>query len=136
MENDKNYQITLNKGVTGHSSLDISDYDRPKYQIKDCVQIVNSILTENDRYNQCFLLHSAVPCEPDVQNKIQILNGNDETTFKADTAIVHCISADAKMWEGFAETICRAVRGRQEYCQKTIWSSAVPNWDPESNSFM
>ena len=54
-------QITLNKGVIGYSSLVISDYDRPKYQIKDCIQMVNSILTENDQYNGCFLLYSTVP---------------------------------------------------------------------------
>ena len=70
MENNKNHQITLNKGVIGYSSLDISDYDRPKYQIKDCMQMVNSILTENDRYNQYFLLRSTFPREPDFQDKI------------------------------------------------------------------
>ena len=48
MENNRNHQITLIKGVNGYSSLDISDYDRPNYQIKDRVQMVNSILTEND----------------------------------------------------------------------------------------
>ena len=52
MENYRNHQITLNKGVIGYSSLDISDYDRPEYQITDCVQIVKSILTENDQYNE------------------------------------------------------------------------------------
>ena len=54
MENNRNHQITLNKGVIGYSSLDISDRDRPKYQIRDCVQMVNSILTENDQYNEMF----------------------------------------------------------------------------------
>ena len=81
MENNRYNQITLNKGVIGYSSLDISDYDRPKYQIKDWVQMVNSIFTENDQYNECYLLHSKVPCEPDLQDKINILNGNEETIF-------------------------------------------------------
>ena len=49
MENNKNHQITLNKGVIGYSSLDISDRERPKYQIRDCVKMVNSILMENDQ---------------------------------------------------------------------------------------
>ena len=80
--------------------------------------MVNSILTGNDQYNEWFLLHSTVTCEPDLQDKIQILNGNDETTFQANTAITHCISADAKMSKGFAETICRKVNGLQEYCHK------------------
>ena len=78
MENNGNHQITLDKGVVGYSSLNTADRDRPKYQIRDCIQIVNSILTENDQYNECFLLHSTVPCEPDLQDRIQILNGNDK----------------------------------------------------------
>ena len=136
MENNRNHQITLNKGVIGYSPLDISDYDRPKYQIKDCIQMVNSILTENDQYNECFLLHCTVPCEPDMQDKIQILN--DETIIQANTAIAHCISADAKMSKGFAETICRRVNGLQKFCRKakTNVGSALPYWHPESNNFI
>ena len=68
MENNRNHQITLIKGVIGYSSLDVSDYDRPKGQIKDCVQIVNSILAEKNQNNDGFLLHSTIPCEPDMQD--------------------------------------------------------------------
>ena len=96
MENNRDHQITLNKGVIGYSSLDILDNDRRKNQIKDCVQMVNSILTENDQYNECFLLHSTVPYQPNLQ---------------ANTTIALCISADAGMSKGFAETICRRVNG-------------------------
>ena len=67
--------------------------------------MVNSILTANNHNNECFLLQFTVPCEPDLQDKIQILSGNEETIFQVNTAIVHCNSADAKMSEGFAETI-------------------------------
>ena len=138
MENNRNHKKTLNKGVNGYSSLDVSDRDRPKYQIRDCVQMVNSILTENNQYSECFLLHSTVPCEPDLQDKIQVLNGNNETIFQANTAIAHCNSADAKMSKGFAETICRRVNGLQEFCRraKTTVGSALPYWDPESNNFI
>ena len=75
--------------------------------------MVNSIPTEKDQYNE-FLLHSTIPCEPDTQDKIQILNGNNETIFQANTAIAHCISADAKLSKRFAETFCRTVNGLQE----------------------
>ena len=100
--------------------------------------MVNSLLTENDQYNECFLLHSTVPCEPDQRVKVLILNGNDETIFQANTAIAHCISADAKMSKGFAETICHRVNGPQEYCRKTkpTVGSIIPYWDPESNNFI
>ena len=138
MENKRNHQITLNKGVTGYSSLDISDRDRSKYQIRDCIQMVNSILTENDQYTECFLLHSTVPCERDLQDKIQILNRNDETICQANTAIAQCISADAKMSKGFAEIICRRVDRLQEFCRRarTTVGSALPYWDPKSNNFI
>ena len=35
MENNKKHQITFPKGRIGFSSLDISDKDEPKYQIRD-----------------------------------------------------------------------------------------------------
>ena len=38
MENNKNHQITLDKGILGYSALDILDFERPKYQVKDCVK--------------------------------------------------------------------------------------------------
>ena len=100
--------------------------------------MVVSILTENGQHNECFLLHSTVPCEPDIQDKIQILIGKDEKSFQANTAIAHCISADAKMSEGFEETICRRVNGLQKICRraKTTVGSALPYWDPESNNFI
>ena len=81
--------------------------------------MVNSILTENEYYNECFLLHSTVPREPHAQDKIQRLNGNDETIFQANTDIAHIISADAKMSKGFAEIFCRRGNGLPEYCRKT-----------------
>ena len=106
--------------------------------MRDCVQMVNSILTEKDPYNECFLLHSTVPCKPHKRDRIQILNGNDETIFQANTAIAHCISADAKMSKGFAETICRKMNGLQEICRraKATVGSALPYWDPESNNLI
>ena len=100
--------------------------------------MVSLILTENDQYNECFLLYSTVPCEPDLQDKIQILNGNNKTIFQANTAIAYCISAEAKMSKRFAETNCRRVNGRQDFCRraKTTVGSALPYWDPESNNFI
>ena len=99
--------------------------------------MVSSILTENDRYNECFFFRSTVPCEPDLQDKIQILNGNEETVFQANTAIAHCISTDAKMSKGFAEKVCRRLNGYQEYSRKVkiVVASGLPYWDPESINF-
>ena len=114
------------------------DYERPNYRTKDCVKMVNSILEENDQYNECFLLHSTVPCEPDMQDKVQILNVQDETIFHTNSAVAHCISADAKMSEAFAETTCNRAIRLQEFCHKakSFVVSALPNWDHEYNSFI
>ena len=73
-----------------------------------------------------------------MQDKLQILNANDETMFQVNTAIAHCISAEEKRSKGFAETICRRVNGLQEYCRKAkaILGSALTYCDPEPNSFI
>ena len=99
--------------------------------------MVNSFLTENDHFNECFLFRSTVPCEPELQDKIQLLNGNDETVFQANTAIAHCISTDAKLCKGFAEKVCRRLNGFQEYCRKVkaVVASGLPQWDPDSINF-
>ena len=85
MEYNRNHQITLNKGVLEFSSLNTSDYGRPNYQIKDSVQMVIAILTENDQYDESFLLHSTNPCQPKMHGKKRILNANEETIFQANT---------------------------------------------------
>ena len=61
MENNKNHQITLPKGRIGFSSLDISDKDEPRHQIRHPYELTNAILSTNELYNDCFLLHSTIP---------------------------------------------------------------------------
>ena len=134
-ENNKNHQITLDKGILGYSSLDILDFERPRYRIKDCVKMVDCILSENDQYNECFLLQSTLPHEPDFRDGIRIINGNDDTIFEKQTAIAHCISADAKLSKGFAETISNHINGLQENCYKSkaFVGSVIPFWDNDAN---
>ena len=60
LENNKNYQITFPKGRIGFSSLDISNKDEPRYQIRDPYEMTNAILSTNERYNDCFLLQSTI----------------------------------------------------------------------------
>ena len=74
-----------------------------------------------------------IPCEhkPDESNKIEIINGNAETIFEMDTAIAHCISADAKMGKGFAKQICERMSSLQEYCRgsNSFVGSVIPYMD-------
>ena len=63
MENNKNHQTTLPKGRIGFSSLDISDKDESKYQMRDPYELKNAILLTNEQYTDCFLLHSTIPSQ-------------------------------------------------------------------------
>ena len=78
MENNKNHQITLPKGRIGFSSLVVSDKDEPRYQIRDPYELTNAILSTNERYNDCFLLHSTNPSQlPD--EFLQIVYCNEKS---------------------------------------------------------
>ena len=57
MENNKNHLITLPKGQNGFSSLDVVDQDEPKYQIRSAYELTNAIISTDERYSECFLLH-------------------------------------------------------------------------------
>ena len=98
----------------GNSALDILGYEQPKHQMKDCIRMVDCILSENDQYNECFPLHSTLTHEPDFRDDIRIINEKYGTTFERRTAIAHCISADATMSKGFAETIASHINGLQK----------------------
>ena len=63
LENNKNSQITLPKGRIGFPSLDVSDKDEPKYQVRDPYELTNAILSTNEQYNDCLLLHSTFPSQ-------------------------------------------------------------------------
>ena len=76
MENNKNHQITLTKGRIGFSSLDVSDTDKPKYQVRDPYKLTNAILSTNQQYNDCFLLHSTIPSQSH-DEFLQIVYGNE-----------------------------------------------------------
>ena len=54
MENNKNDQTTLPKGRIGNSSLDISDTNEPKYQVRDPYELTNAILSTKELCNDCF----------------------------------------------------------------------------------
>ena len=102
MENNNNHQINLPKGRIGFSSIDVSDKDEPKYQIRDPYELTNATLSTNEQNNDCFLLHSTSPSQfPD--EFLQIVYGNKNSILEQPNSIGHCISADARMSKGFAQ---------------------------------
>ena len=62
-EHNKNHQTTLPKGRIGFSSLDVVDRDEPKYQIRSPYELTTAIISTDERYNDCSLLHSTVPAQ-------------------------------------------------------------------------
>ena len=81
MENNKNHQITLLMGRIGFSSLDVSNTDEPKYQIRNPYELTNAIFSTNEQYNNCFLLHSAFPSQSH-DEFLQIVYGNANSILK------------------------------------------------------
>ena len=101
-ENNKNHQITFSKSRIGFPSLDVSDTDKPKYQVRDPYELTQAILSTNEQYNNCFLLHSTIPSQSH-DEFLQTVYGNENSILDQPNSIGHCISADAQMSKGFAQ---------------------------------
>ena len=110
VENNKNHQITLPKVRIGFSSLDVVDRDEPKHQIRSPYEIRNAIISTDERYNDCFLLHSTVPAHSR-DEFLQIIYGTEDSNLQQPNSIGHCISAHAQMSKGFADLLSHRIHG-------------------------
>ena len=137
MENNKNHQITLPKGRIGFSSLDICDKDEPRYQIRDPYELTNAILSTNELYDDCFLLHSTIPSQlPD--EFLQIVYGNENSILQQPNSIGHCISADAQMSKGFAQFLSDRIPRLRRTCRRAhlLKDQVFPFWDSLSRRYI
>ena len=104
-------------GGIGFSSLDISDKDEPRCQIRDPYELTNAILSTNERYNDCFLLHSTFPSQlPD--EFLQTVYGNENSILQQPNSIGHFISADARMSKGFVQFLSERVPRLRRTCRR------------------
>ena len=117
MENNKNHQITLPKGRIGFSSPNVVDQDESQYQIRSPYELTNAIVSTDERYNDCFLLHSTVPAQSS-DEFLQIIYGTEESILQQPNSIGHCISADARMSKGFANFLSHRIPGLRSTCRK------------------
>ena len=115
MENNKNHQITLPKGRIGFSSLDVFGRDEPKYQRRSPYELTNAIISTDERYNDCFLLHSAVTAQGS-DEFLKINYGTEDSILRQTNSIGHCISADARMSKGFADFLSHRIAGLRSTC--------------------
>ena len=102
MENIKNHQISGPIGPIGFSSFDVVDGDERKYQIRNAYELTSTIISADERYNDCFFLHSTVPAQSTDENQ-QIIHGHEDSILQLPNSIGHCISANARMSESFAD---------------------------------
>ena len=78
MENNKNHQMTLPKGRIEFPSLDVVDRDEPKKQIRSPFELTNAIISTDEQYNDCSLLHSTVPAQTS-DDYLQIIYGTESS---------------------------------------------------------
>ena len=117
MENNKNHQITLPKGRFGFSSLDVVDRDEPKYEIQSPYGLTNAIITTDERYHDCFLLHSTVLAQSS-DGFLQNIYGTLDSILQQPNSIGLCISADARMRKSSADFLSDRILGLRSTCRK------------------
>ena len=118
MENKRNHQITLPKRRIGFSSLSVVDKDEPKNQIQSPYELTNALISADERYNDCFFLHSTVPAQSS-DEILQIICGTEDSILHQRMSIRHCFSADPQMIKGFADDFfLQRISGLRTSCCK------------------
>ena len=137
MENSKNHQITLPKGRIGFSSLDVSDTDKPKYQVLDPYELTNAFLSTNEQFNDRFLLHSTIPSQSR-DEFLQIVYENKNSILDQPNSIGQCISAEAQMSKGFAQSSSERVPRLSRTCRRANFftDQVFPFWDSSSRRYI
>ena len=119
-ENNENHQITLPSGRIGFSSLDVLDREEPKNQIRSPYELTKAIIATDERSTDCFFLHFTIPAQSGAEF-LHIVYGNENSFIQEPNSIGHCISADAKMSEGFADFRSHKIPGLRLTCKnKTL----------------
>ena len=80
--------MTLPEGPIGFYFLDVADKEELKYQIRNPYELTNAIITTDDKYNDCFLLHSLIPAQsPDIC--LQIIHGTENRELNITATTLH-----------------------------------------------
>ena len=137
MENNKNHTITLVKGTIGYSMLDVIDKEIPKYQIRNPTEPAYTILSENEEYNDCFLLHSTIPSQ-DMNDCLRIEGGNSTTILSRPDSVIIFVPADLKPAKGFSKEILTKIPSLKDSCakQKPQKGDTIPYWDTTLKRFI
>ena len=106
------------------------DQDEPKYPIRSPYELANTIISTDERYNDCFLLHSTVPAQSS-DEFLKIIYGTEDSILQQPSSIGHCVSADARISKGLAEFLSHRIPGLRSTCRKArlFMGQAYPFWD-------
>ena len=117
--------------------MDVSNKDEPIYQLRDPYELPNAILSTNEHYNDCFLLHSTIPSQLP-EEILQIVYGNENSILEQPNSIGHCISADAQMSKGFAQFLSERVPQLRRNCRRAnlLKDKVFPFWDSSSRRYI
>ena len=117
MENYNNHQVTLPKRRIGFSSLDVVDWHEPKYLKRSPYELTNAIISTDERYNDCFLIHPTVAAQSS-DDFFLIIYCTEDLILQQPFSIGHCISADARMSKGFADSLSHRISGLGSTCRR------------------
>ena len=123
IKHNRSHKITLPKGRTGFSALDVVDRDEPKNQIQSPYELTNAIISTDELYNDCSFLHLTVPAQRN-DEVLKIVYGTEDSILQQPNSIEHRISADARVSKGFADFLSHRVSGLRSTCRKTKYSWA------------
>ena len=137
IENIKKRQITLPKRRIGLSSLDLADEEERKYQNRNPYEFTNAKITTDDKYKNCFLLHSPIPAQTS-DDCLKIIHGTENSIMPQPHSTGYCISADAKMSKKFAELLSQRTLELRVACKraKFLTGQTLLFWDQTGKQYI
>ena len=77
-----------------------------------------NIISTDERYKDCFLLHSTVPAQGS-DEFLNIIYGTEDSILRQPNSIGHCISEDARKSKGFANFLSHGIPGLRSTCRNS-----------------
>ena len=97
------------------------DRDEPKNQIQSPYELTNAIISTDELYKDCSILHSTVPAQSS-DEVLKIVYGTEDSILQQPNSIEHRISADARVSKGFADFLSHRISGLRSTCRKAKYS--------------
>ena len=99
--------------------------------------MTNSIINTDDKYNECFLLHPTIPAQS-ADACLQISHGTEDSILQQPHPIGHCISADAKISNRFADLLSKQIPELRDASSraKLLTGQTPPFWEQTRNRYI